>query len=222
MPGDTGGTASPAERTANAQEWAVSMQQAMNNALSQGSMPAGLVRTVQEALKPKVCWEDELRRFCTAVARDDLSWLRANRRYMQRKIYMPSLRSEGMGPMVVVVDTSGSIGAHILGVFEKEINAIAEDMRPEAIYVVYCDAAVAKTEEYDVEDLPIKLKPSGGGGTDFRPPFQWIEQQGLEPACVVYLTDLMGAFPQHEPEWPVLWAATNGGKAPWGDTVQVQ
>jgi len=223
MPGDDGQSeASPAERTANAQEWQVSMQQAMNNALSQGSMPAGLMRTVQEALTPKVSWQDELRRFCTAVARDDLSWMRPNRRYLQRKIYMPSMKSEGMGPMVVVVDTSGSIGSYILGLFEKEINAIAEDMHPEAIHVVYCDSAVARTEEYSVEDLPIKLRPAGGGGTDFRPPFKWIEQQGLEPACVVYLTDLFGSFPEHEPEWSVLWAATNERKAPFGDTVQIR
>ncbi|HET8973817.1 MAG TPA: VWA-like domain-containing protein, partial [Pseudolabrys sp.] len=46
------------------------------------------------------------------------------------------------GEMVIVVDTSGSIGPTELEQFAGEINAIAADVEPERVHVVYCDAAV--------------------------------------------------------------------------------
>ena len=56
------------------------------------------------------------------------------------------------------------------------------------------------------QDLPIVLCPKGGGGTDFRQVFQWVEQQGISPECLIYLTDLeCSRFPE-EPFYPVLWA----------------
>ena len=222
MPGGEGqSTASPAEQSANGQEWKVAMQQALNNAKSQGTLPAGLERHIVKALEPRTSWKELMRRFFTAVARDDLSWMRPNRRYMPQGIYLPSLRSERMGEMVVAVDTSGSIGAHQLSQFAAEINAIAEDVRPERVHIVYCDAAVGKVEEYTEDDMPLKLTPCGGGGTAFAPVFDWVEQQGLEPACLVYLTDMYGSFPKLEPSYPVLWAATSDREGPFGETVHI-
>ena len=60
-----------------------------------------------------------------------------------------------------------------------EISAILEDCRPEVVHVLYCDTAVADVETLSPDDLPLALKPEGGGGTDFRPPFDWVEQQGI-------------------------------------------
>jgi len=220
LPGDSpGGQASPAEQSASGQEWQVSMQQALNNAKAMGKMPAGLEREVIKALEPRASWRELLRRFFTSMSRNDLSWMRPNRRYLQRNIYLPSLHSEQMGEMVVAVDTSGSIGAYILEQFASEINAIVEDVQPEKVHVVYCDAAVGRTDEYTAEDLPIKLQPVGGGGTSFIPVFDWVEKQGIDPACLVYLTDLMGSFPKQEPLYPVLWAATTKQEAPFGETI---
>ena len=58
------------------------------------------------------------------------------------------------------------------------------------------------------EDLPVKLDPKGGGGTDFRPVFNEVEDRGIDPACVVYLTDGWGVYPEEEPPYPVLWVLT--------------
>ncbi len=225
MRGEQGGLASPAERTANAQEWQVTMQQALNNAEAEGQLPAGLKRVVEEALQTKTPWADELRQFFTAIARDDLSWMRPNRQYLRQKIVMPSVHSERMGPVVFVVDTSGSIDARALEQFEAEANALIEDVRPEVTYVLYVDAAAYpdKEEGYTVDDLPIKFNARGSGGTDFRAAFNWVEAKGdMQPACLVYLTDLLGTFPAQEPEYPVLWACTNSRKAPFGNTIHIK
>ena len=47
----------------------------------------------------------------------------------------------GVGIIVLGVDTSGSIGEEELEQFAGEISAIADEAKPEAIHVVYCDAA---------------------------------------------------------------------------------
>ena len=81
-----------------------------------------------------------------------------------------------MGDIVIVVDTSGSIGTEELEQFAGEINGITNDVQPELIRVVYCDAAVQAVEEFGPSE-PVKLSPRGGGGTDFVPPFRWVGRE---------------------------------------------
>jgi predicted metal-dependent peptidase len=72
--------------------------------------------------------------------------------------------------------------------------------------------------------LPLELTPEGGGGTDYRPVFEWVEQEGLDPACLVYLTDMECMhFPRCDPEYPVLWARVGGGgnTPPFGDMIDI-
>jgi predicted metal-dependent peptidase len=55
---------------------------------------------------------------------------------------LPSVKRQGVGEIVIAVDTSGSIGKVELEQFAGEISAISGEAKPEAIHVVYCDAAV--------------------------------------------------------------------------------
>lgn len=68
---------------------------------------------------------------------------------------------------------------------------------------------------------PIELKAVGGGGTDFRPVFEHIEDNRMEPRCLIYLTDLAGKFPDEEPAFPVLWAATTDRTPPFGEKLRI-
>jgi predicted metal-dependent peptidase len=61
----------------------------------------------------------------------------------------------------------------------------------------------------------------GGGGTDFAPVFEYVEQQGLAPQALVFLTDLYGPFPEREPHYPVIWVSTSSQVAPFGETIPV-
>ena len=66
-------------------------------------------------------------------------------------------------------------------------------------------------------DQPLK----GGGGTSFRPVFEWLEVNGIEPQSLVYFTDADGEFPQKEPNFPVIWLVKGKTKVPWGQRVQL-
>lgn len=143
-----------------------------------------------------------------------------NRRYIASGLYLPSFERAGVGPIVIAVDTSGSIGHRELDQFAGEISAISEEVRPEAIHVVYCDAAVQSAQHFGPSE-PVHLEPKGRGGTDFRPGFEWAQQSNIAPVCLIYLTDLgCDSYPDI-PEYPVLWVSDSRRTAPFGETIQI-
>jgi predicted metal-dependent peptidase len=87
--------------------------------------------------------------------------------------------------------------------------------------VLYFDAVVQKVEVYEAGQ-PISLNPVGGGGTEFAPCFDWVEERGITPQTVVFLTDLYGSFPSSAPSYPVLWASTGRRQAPFGEVIPMQ
>ena len=220
-PAPDGGTASRAELNAAKKDWEVAVVQAAQYAKAAGDVPAGLDRMIETIRRPKIGWQAVLRRFVDRNARQDHRWSRPNRRYIGSGLYLPSLHSEGIGRIVIAVDTSLSIDPDMLSQFAAEMNAIVEDCKPEAVDVVYCDAGVARVEHFGLDDLPLTINPAGGGGTSFVPPFEWVETQAFDPACLIYLTDLYGRFPDHAPPYPVLWASTSDEIAPFGETLKL-
>jgi hypothetical protein len=51
---------------------------------------------------------------------------------------------------------------------------------------------------------------TGGGGTDFRPFFEWVEASGDEKLAI-YFTDGYGQFPNNAPSVKTLWVVLSGG-----------
>lgn len=201
-------------------EWKQAVQQAANVAKARGSLPGALERFAKEAAEPRVDWRSVLHRFAQSVARDDYTWRAPSARYLARGLYLPALRSEAMGRIAVAVDTSGSVDEVQLSQFAAEINAIAAELQPQGIDVLYCDRRINRRASFDAGE-PVELQPCGGGGTDFRPVFEALQDDGAAPACLVYLTDLDGPFPTDPPGYPVLWAATSRRVAPFGETVRI-
>lgn len=201
-------------------DWQQAVQQAANAAQARGELPSSLKRFAEVASKPKVDWRSVLHRFVQQVARNDYSWQRPNPRYLTQRLYLPSLRSEEVGPIYIVVDTSGSIDGPVLNQFGAEINAVVDEVRPSVVMVGYCDAMLHRVDRFESGE-PVVLNPIGGGGTRFEPAFEHIPQLEDEPVAVIYLTDLMGSFPKQAPEMPVLWAATLNREVPFGEVVHI-
>lgn len=211
--------APPDQAGDQAGEWKVAVAQAVA-AAGRGDLPGNLLRMVDEIVNPRVAWEVLLRDFIERTARNDYNWAVPNRRYIQQGIVLPSLVSEELPEIVLVVDTSGSIGATQLAAFAAEASGVLAAYET-TIHIVWADARVNGTRVVTRADFPLQLEHKGGGGTDFKPAFAWVAKQGLAPACLIYLTDLDGPFPAQEPDYPVLWIATTDDKAPWGETVRL-
>lgn len=189
------------------QEWKQEIFAAAQVAKSQGKLPLGFDLVVEDAVEPRVNWRAILMRFAQACARSDYSWTRPSRRYISSGIYLPAMRSEAIPALVLAVDTSASIGSAELKQFAAEFSAIMEAINIEVAHLVFCDAKVHRVQEFRPGDA-LEFRPTGGGGTDFRPVFQWVEEQGIEPSGLVYLTDMYGSYPEEAPPYPVLWAST--------------
>jgi predicted metal-dependent peptidase len=218
---EAGSPATQAEITRQANEWAIAAEQATQTANSCGHAPAGIDRCLKEARESRQDWRSILRDFIAATVAADYRWFPPNRRYVTSGLYLPSMYREGVGKIVIGVDTSGSIGDEELKQFAGEISAISEQAQPELIHVVYCDAAVHSTQDFGPFD-PITLEPQGGGGTDFRPVFHWVEENDVEPVCLIYLTDLCcHSYPAVPPPFPVLWVTDSRRTAPFGETIRI-
>lgn len=203
----------------------VEILQAHNTAKVMGKLPAGIERLIESVRESRMPWKQILARFFRATAKSDYSWLRPNRRFLASGLYLPSLHSDALGPLVIGIDTSGSVQGPELEQFFGVVNGILKQTRPESVHIVYCDAAVANTQIFRADDYPIKVgkfQPKGGGGTDFVPVFDYVKEKKLKPVALLYLTDMYGRFPDKAPNYPTIWCATSQVKAPFGKTLEIK
>jgi predicted metal-dependent peptidase len=201
-----------------AAEWEVAVSQAQTVSKMTGKLPAGIARSLESAAAARVDWRELLRRAWSDSTPSDYSWTRPNRRHIWQGLYLPGIHRECVGEVVIFVDCSGSINARQLSLFEAEVHSILDEQRPERVHVVYFDAEVQKVEVYQPGES-VRLSPVGGGGTDFRRCFTWIDKQAIQPQILVFLTDLYGPLPDREPCFPVVWASTGERTAPFGQVV---
>ncbi|MXX98775.1 MAG: hypothetical protein F4Y58_02555 [Gammaproteobacteria bacterium] len=218
----------PGDVGAEEQDWDEAMHQALSLAKAQGKAPGGIEETVRGAHAGALDWRALLRRFMTDAAKNDYSWSVPNRRFIDSGLYLPSIRSEGMDAIAVIVDTSGSVDTDALSAFWSEVREVAAEIRPERVIVLQVDAQVQAAAEYAPDDLPGEITVKGRGGTDFRPGFQWLDEHDVRPAVCLYFTDMeCNRYPDAEPGYPVLWCDWRPGAGPldapppWGERIHI-
>jgi predicted metal-dependent peptidase len=203
-------------------DWKQAVSESALTAKRRGDYGGDVERVVGQVQKAKVDWVAVLRAFVSEIAKADYSWTQPNTRYIPMGIFLPALRADGLGPMVVGIDTSGSVDSVQLAAMEAELRAIVGEANPERTTVVYCDTRVNHVQTFERGE-PVTLVPKGGGGTAFGPVFEYVAGMGERPACLVYLTDMQGRFPDAAPDYPVLWVNTGryDYRAPFGQVVRV-
>lgn len=201
-------------------DWKIATIQAANAAKMDGKLPGPLEQFIDNLVNPKVDWRSMLRRFLTDRSNNDYSWMRPNRRMLSQGFYLPSLYSEKMGAIALFKDISASIDDEVQDAFNAEMRAIMQDVQPEEIHSLYIDTGVQRADRFS-DANEVKFENVHGGGTDFRPPFNYLNENDIHPRCAIYLTDLEGPFPEQEPDYPVLWVTINDHVAPWGETIKI-
>jgi predicted metal-dependent peptidase len=204
----------------------------MQHAKLNGKGDGNTNRELGELLEPQVNWKDALREFVKSIcmSKDASSWRRVNRRYISQGIYMPSLIGERVGRIAIGVDMSGSTwSGNTIGTFFTEVKAIVDEVKPEAIDLIYWDSHVAGHEQYDVntiDSLMATTKPVGGGGTNPRCMQEYMRENDIKPECIIMLTD--GEIGDWGDAWnaPIMWVIANkyrsGVVAPNGTTIAIK
>ncbi len=211
---------SPIERDELAEQWKNRLAAAAQAARQAGKLSQSMMRWVDGLLAPSLPWRALLARFFAVNQRDDYSWRRPSRR--EGEALLPRLSSEGID-VIAAIDTSGSISDDELREFVSELDALKGQVRAR-VTLLACDYRLAEDgpwefEPWDTMQLPADLE--GGGGTDFRPVFEWVEQENRSPDMLVYFTDAEGDFPKVPPNYPVIWLVKGKGVVPWGERVQL-
>ena len=195
----------------------------IDQAIRQGAILAGKVggnvdRSFTDLMSSEVDWKEALREFVSAVCsgKDDTTWRKPNRRWLQHDIYMPSTISESMGRLCIAVDTSGSIGGDDINKFLSEVVAVMNNAKPEMVDLLYWDANVAGHEVYGADDgdsLMSSTKPKGGGGTSPSCITTYLKNKDIKPeACIVLTDGYVGGDWGGDWSCPVLWAIVGGCK----------
>ncbi|MCY4222117.1 MAG: VWA-like domain-containing protein [Thiotrichales bacterium] len=209
-------TKAPLDITTEEQAWDEAMHQALSIAKAEGKGPGQVEATIRSAHASPLDWRTLLRRHLTDAARRDYTWSRPNRRCIDTGLYLPSLHSEGLDTLAVILDTSGSLPTETLAAFWAELRAVATEIDPERVVVLQVDTAVRDVAEYTPDALPEAIAVTGRGGTDFRPGFAWLDAQAVRPGVCLYFTDMeCDDYPEAEPECPVLWCDYGDAESPW-------
>lgn len=117
--------------------------------------------------------------------------------------------------LVIVIDTSGSCSRELVRMFLEETRNILKEeelfFRRFRLHIIQCDNQVQRddriTSQGEMDGYLADLQVKGGGGTDFRPAFERIEQlRGKELQHlkgVLYFTDGYGIYPKEMPDYQV-------------------
>ncbi|MBP5639509.1 MAG: hypothetical protein J6X55_08525 [Victivallales bacterium] len=190
----------------------------------QGNLPMHIQVIVEALQKPELPWQELLRQFVTSCYGGSRRWLPPERRFVFRKLYLPSCRDSRLNA-VMAIDTSCST-TKALPQFFTELSGLLNSFGKYDLTVIQCDSQIQHVESFsDARRLSnnYQWKRFGHCWTSFVPPFNYVREQHLKPDVFIYLTDGMGDAPDKAPQYPVIWVLTNGGEIPakWGRCIRL-
>lgn len=205
------GSLAQAEAARQQRHWRGALQQAgaVARRAGKGIGRDGLdaVRDVQGACEARIGWRELLWQHVVATPFDFAGY---DRRFIHQGLYLEDMVGESV-KVAICVDTSGSIGGPDLDAFYGEIQGILDAYPHIRGRLFFADADLYGPHEFS-STAPMP-QARGGGGTDFKPFFNWMERQDPADAAAVciYFTDGYGTFPERAPSTPVLWVVSPGG-----------
>lgn len=224
-PEDADAAAGHETQVAEKVQRAVAQTQAARRNNKWGDMPGWMERMLDSLSEPKQDWRRELNDMHQSLRPVDYSFRRLKSPYIYMGCGAPTLSVPGLGEVVFANDTSGSMTDEILAMGISELRAIWQTNRPEKIHVLHVDTVVHQVDTIDPDDT-FEVHPKGGGGTDFRPAFQWVkDNMENPPACLIFFTDLYGCMPDVEPDYPVIWLCCPGSDPkdpPFGRVIRME
>jgi predicted metal-dependent peptidase len=212
---------SPQKQSAIEAQDKVAINQAAQAAKAAGKLPSSLEVLIEGINKPKIDWRTVLARFLRSNNDSDYSWVRPNRRFIGQGLFLPSMYNPALDEIAIAVDTSGSVSDEELQQFTSETASILRDLNPNKIHFVQFDHEIQAVTEYTRENLPLKVKYRGRGGTAFSPVVDYINEFLPQVEACVYLTDLESNDFADQPNYPVLWITTSAEEAPYGEVVKM-
>lgn len=232
--GESGRTAADRQRTKEkmqtqlSEEWKEIAEAVALNAGSfakgQGKIPGSMLLTIQRLTREQYDYAEFLKKFAVMNER-----MKINMEEFDYTYYLYGLHLLGKIPLiepleykeelqirefVIVIDTSGSCSGELVERFLNKTYNILSQMECFAqrivLHIIQCDAAVQDDVRIEcaehMEEYIVGMELKGGGGTDFRPAFTYVEELRnsgeFKRLCgMLYFTDGYGTFPKRPPDY---------------------
>lgn len=123
--------------------------------------------------------------------------------------FLPRLQTNNLKDdnILIVIDTSGST-VEVLDCFYSEVSKIIKQLDIQ-LNVICCDDGVKSFFQLSKANFTKNQSFIGGGGTDFSPPFNYVQENKIDVSALIYITDGWGECNIKEPNYPVLWLSTD-------------
>lgn len=164
-----------------------------------GYVPAGLIAEIRALAVPPIPWDVELARwfdFHFAPLEKRRSYARPSRRQgstpdIPRPSYVHADIPENSRTFGVVVDTSGSMSAELIGFALGAIASYAAAKEVPFARVIFCDAQAYDAGYLAPEDIAGRVRVQGRGGTVLQPGIDLLETAGDFPkdGPILIITD---------------------------------
>lgn len=203
--------------------WKVYVKQAVSVAKKRhGTLPGWIQRIADDSMQSAVDWRAALRQFVDASGIYDYAWSRPNRRFVGSGLYLPGKVPDSLNHVAVIFDTSCSLCDVAESQFTSELRKILDDGLADEITFICCDTRITKVEKFQAGENP-PIVPLGGGGTDFAPAIEYVNENCPDVSAVIFFTDLECNSFGTEPQSPVLWIRHGSGRyatvPPWGEVI---
>ena len=185
-----------------------------------GDLPKGIERFVITKKEPQISWRDELYRYVNAHAKSDYRMFPSSKKHLYRGIALPSIYGEEL-KIVIAIDTSASIDDVLLELFLAELYEIMQVFTHYIIELIECDAKIQNVQRLTPQE-PLEPTLKGGGGTDFRPVFDYVMNLNEDFKFLIYFTDGKGSFPTYEPLIDTLWVMPQKEETPFGEILELR
>ena len=156
-----------------------------------GNLPGGIQRIVNNLTNPKMDWRSLINMKIPSLSKNDYSYQRFNKKYMQSGIIVPGLNREEAIDVCIAVDTSGSISQKILEEQLSEVVGLMDMYEEFTIRIWQFDTGIYGYAEFtkDTAGDILNYEVKGGGGTDFDANWKFMKQEGIEPQMFIMFTD---------------------------------
>ena len=189
----------------------------LEKAEKNSELPTSLERFFRLKINTKIDWRDELRAALDRFNKDDYTQMPPNKKFLHLGIYLASSTSEKF-KLVVAIDSSGSVDEELLGEFLSELNFLMNTIASYEIDLLVCDDKIRSHTTFYAGDC-LDAKVLGGGGTDFRPVFEFVKENLQDSKLLLYFSDLDGIFPQDAPSYSVKWITPKEKSVPFGELI---
>lgn len=158
---------------------------------TRGKLPGGLAGYIETMTAPPVIkWEDQLARFIGSLPAGKKKTIMRRDKRQPNRLDLRGKLSDKEVELLIAIDTSGSMSDDVIKMCMNEIFTITKHMKA-SIKVLECDSEInrvyeiKKPSDYDGETF-------GRGGTAFAPVFEYIADNNLKNAALIYMTDGYG------------------------------